>query len=374
MKYRHFPRTGIPVSEISLGAEHLVSVGPKITADVIGAAIEHGMNYVDVVMPQPDLRDWIGAALRGRREKMMVAGHLRCIVENRQTSRTLNVAASVKHIEDLLRRLKTDYVDMLHLYCVDSPEDADACLDEKGLLGVAQRLLKEGKARMLGFSGHVPAVASRLVATGLFDGMMFSINPAMDLMLSDATIDDLHNGTDAFMNKPAGCHSDRLALYRQCEVARTGIIVMKGYYAGFLLKQPGMTPEKCIHYALTRPGVVTMAAGCRSVAEVEAATRYCTATNEERDFAEVIRNTQWNSTGVCMYCNHCQPCPSALDVAAITRLLHRFTEGDARAKAEYAGLTPNGADCTECGACETRCPFGVDSPGNVTRAHRLMGG
>ncbi len=41
------------------------------------------------------------------------------------------------------------------------------------------------------------------------------------------------------------------------EGLETGIVVMKGYGAGMLLKQPGMTPEKAIHYGLTRPGVVT---------------------------------------------------------------------------------------------------------------------
>ncbi len=371
MNYRKFVKPGIPVSEVSLGAEHLVGAGPKTTMDVISAAMDHGMNYMDVFMPGADVRDWIGAALKGRRDKMLVAGHLRSVTENGQDSRTFDVAHAQRHIEDLLRRLNTDYIDMLNLFYVDSDEEADKCLDERGLLGVARRMLESGQARMLGFSCHVPRVASRLIATGLFDGMMFSLNPAMDRMDAETPLEDQFENFGSILEAPQGFSAERFALYRQCEAMGTGIVVMKGYAAGLMLKQ-GMTPVQCIHYALTRPGVVTMAAGCRSVAEVEAAAAYSDATAEERDYTGILASRQWNAQGVCMYCNHCLPCPSHIDIAAVTRLLHRAQEGDTAARAEYQRLSTNGGDCTACGECASRCPFEVDSPGNMASAHEIF--
>ncbi len=375
MLMRTFPRTGIPVSSVGLGAEHLTGAGRQTTIDVVHAAIDHGMNYMDLFMPDAGVRDWIGEALRGRRDKMLVAGHLGSVLAGQQPDRTRDVARSEEHYNDLLRRLNSDYVDLAMFFFVDTMEDADACLDPKGLLGLAERLKREGKARMLGFSCHVPAVASRLVATGLFDAMMFSLNPAFDLMPSDFSIDDLFSDkVGEVASRPAAMNPERLALYRQCEEQKTGIVVMKGYGAGALLKVPGMTPERCLHYALTRPGVVTVAAGCRTVAEVEAAARYADATDEERDYTAVVKTSQWNADGLCMYCNHCLPCPSTIDVAAVTRLLHRWEDGDHSAAAEYAKLTANGGDCIACGDCASRCPFGVDSVGNMARAHLLMAG
>ena len=373
MLMRTFPKTGIEVSAVSLGAEHLAGTDRKTTVDVVHAAMDHGMNYMDVFMPDAPVRDWIGDALQGRREKMLVGGHLCSVMENGQQSRTRDVAQSKAHFEDLLRRLRTDYVDALLFFFVDTMEDADACLDPKGLLGLAERLKREGKARMLGFSCHAPQVASRLVATGVFDMMMFSLNPAFDLMPKDTTIDDLFGEKlGQVTGRPGTIVPERLSLYRQCEAEGVGIVVMKGYGAGALLKRPGMTPERCIHYALTRPGVVTMAAGCRSVAEVEAAARYVTATDEERDYTEFMRQTQWNADGLCMYCNHCLPCPQEIDVAQVTRLLHRHEDGDRNAAAEYAKLTANGGSCIACGECAARCPFAVDSIGNMARAHELL--
>ena len=374
MLYRSFPRTGIPVSAVSLGAEHLLQVDKPTCIDVVSAAIDHGMNYVDLFMSEPWVREWIGEALRGRRDKMMVAGHLGCTQKDGQYFRTRDLDLSRQYFDELLEKLGTDYIDVLMLHFIDDPADEKVSMDHDGFLGLAQRYLKDGKARMLGFSSHVASTASSMVSSGLFDAVMFSVNPAMDLMPPDTSLDDLFG--DKLRERaggPADFNPERLAFYRQCEAVKTGIVVMKGYGAGMLLKQPGMTPEKAIHYALTRPGVVTMAAGCRSVVEVEAAARYCEATDAEKDFTSFVKGSRWNGAGVCMYCNHCLPCPQGIDIAAVTRLLHRHEEGDQSARQDYRRLASSGGDCAACGDCASRCPFGVDSPGNMARAHGLMG-
>lgn len=372
MLYRSFPRNGTKVSAVSLGAEHLLQVDKPTCIDVVSAAIDHGMNYIDLFMSEPWVRDWIGEALRGRRDKMLVAGHLGCTQKDGQYYRTRDLAMCESFMDDLLTRLDTDCIDVLMLHFIDDIEDVNVCLDIDGFLGLAERYLKAGKARMLGFSSHSPIAARALVETGLFDAMMFSINPAMDLLSPDAPMEDAFS-EKAYTVNQVSISPERLALYRRCEALQTGIVVMKGYGAGMLLKQPGVTPEMAIHYALTRPGVVTMAAGCRSVAEVEAAARYCEATDERKDFTSLISRANWNAAGVCMYCNHCLPCPQGIDIAAVTRLLHRHQEGDAGAEAEYSKLAAGFGDCAACGDCASRCPFGVDSAGNMARARELMG-
>ena len=373
MLYRAFPKTGAKVSAVSLGAEHLLQVDKPTCMDVVSAAIDRGMNYMDLFMAEPWIRDWIGEALRGRRNKMMIAGHLGCTQKDGQYFRTRDLSLCETFMLDLLTRLETDHIDVLMMHFMDTMDDVEKCLDERGFLGLARRYLEQGKARMLGFSSHSPVAAKALVSTGLFGAMMFSLNPTMDLMPPDATLDDLFSDKlEKTAASAAEFSKERMALYRQCEAAGTGIVVMKGYGAGRLLQQPGMTPARAIHYALTRPGVVSMAAGCRSVAEVEAAARYCEAADEERDYSAYIKGARWNGSGACMYCNHCLPCPQGVDVAAVTRLLHRHEEGDAGARVQYSKLAANGGDCIACGDCATRCPFGVDSVGNMRRAHELM--
>lgn len=374
MIYRNFPKTNTPVSVVSLGAEHLLQVDRATCIDVVSAAIDHEMNYIDLFMSEDYVRDNIGAALKGRRDKVMIAGHLGNTQKEGQAFRTRELGLCEQYFDELLTRLDTDYIDILMLHNIDELEDAKTCLDPDGFLDLAQKYLKAGKARMLGFSSHSPKVASYLANAGIFDATLFSINPLFDLMPEEATLEEMFDEgrQQETAQHATAAASARTAFYRQCEAQDIGIVVMKAYAAGAMFKQ-GWTPEQCIAYALSRPGVVSVAAGCRSVAEVEAAAAYVNATEAQRDYTLLMQSAHWNAEGLCMYCNHCLPCAAQLDIAAITRLLHRFQEGDHNAREAYRALAHNGGECVACGGCATRCPFNVDAPGNMRLAHELMG-
>jgi predicted aldo/keto reductase-like oxidoreductase len=78
-----------------------------------------------------------------------------------------------------------------------------------------------------------------------------------------------------------------------------------------------------------------------------------------------------------MYCNHCQPCPSRIDVAALTKYLDiaRINEADIPPTAvqHYRALEKHGSDCVACGSCENRCPFSVPVIKNMEKAAALFG-
>lgn len=64
------------VSEISLGCEHLQGKSYDTVKSVIDAALEEGINYLDVFMSEPNVRTNIGRALEGRRDSVMIQGHI----------------------------------------------------------------------------------------------------------------------------------------------------------------------------------------------------------------------------------------------------------------------------------------------------------
>lgn len=373
MQYRTFPKTGIEVSEVSIGAEHILANGKKECIDAIHAAMDVGMNYMDLFMPQEEVRDAIGEALLGRRERMLVAGHLGATLKDGQYKRTRALEPSAHYVEDLMRRLHTDYLDMLMMHYIDEMDDAKTCLDPDSFLKLALSYKESGKARMLGFSSHDIEVSSYLIDSGVFDAVMFSVNPLFDLMPEQLTLDNMKDAqqVQTLWENRQTVDDKRMAFYRKCETEQVGIVVMKGYAAGTLFKQ-GWTPTQCLSYALSRPGVVTVAAGYRTVQEVEAATAYLSATPEERDYAQLLSAPSWQG-GQCMYCNHCLPCPAELDIAQITRLLDRFEEGDASAKEAYRQLEKRADLCIACQSCVTQCPFHIDAPGNMKRAQALLG-
>ena len=76
MEYRTLGRTGLEVSAISLGTEHLLDLPPDHVASVIHAALDHGINYFDLFWAHPEFRDMMGAAFKGHRHRALLAAHL----------------------------------------------------------------------------------------------------------------------------------------------------------------------------------------------------------------------------------------------------------------------------------------------------------
>ena len=77
-----------------------------------------------------------------------------------------------------------------------------------------------------------------------------------------------------------------------------------------------------------------------------------------------------------MYCSHCAPCPKEISVADVTKLLNLAEAQDKMpetVREHYKVLAHHASECIRCGACETRCPFGVAIRENMHRAVEVFG-
>lgn len=382
MRYRKLGRQGVEVGIIGLGAEYLESASRETLTSVLDVAMEAGVNYTDLFMASPDVRDHFGAALAGRRERMIIAGHLGSTMKDGQYFCSRDADHSEQYVDDLLTRLRTDYIDVLMLHFVDEDADFDRVFGEGGLLEIAKRFQKTGKARMLGISSHVAPVSLRAVRSGEIDVLMFPVNPALDTLPGDLKMEAQWDD-DTFgksVNDRAMLASDRQELYHACAAAGVSVVAMKPYYAGrlFVADNPSgmvLTPVQCLAYALDRPGVVAVVPGCRSADEMQAALAYLEADDEARDYSSIHDNPVWKLRGSCTYCNHCLPCPEKIDIGGVTRLSDvAGYQAEDVIIAEYKALPVTAASCTECGVCSERCPFGVDVVANMQRALEVFGG
>jgi predicted aldo/keto reductase-like oxidoreductase len=103
------------------------------------------------------------------------------------------------------------------------------------------------------------------------------------------------------------------------------------------------------------------------------ALSYLTASDEEKDYSSVISSCGLSLKGSRMYCNHCLPCASGIDIAAVTRLADNAVRGAAGLlKGRYEALEHKASECVQCGGCMKRCPFGVDVISNMGRAAKLF--
>ena len=77
-----------------------------------------------------------------------------------------------------------------------------------------------------------------------------------------------------------------------------------------------------------------------------------------------------------MYCGHCAPCPKNIDVAMVTKFLNLCkAQGTVpeTVREHYKVLGHHASECVGCGACEKRCPFGVNVRDNMSAAAKLFG-
>ncbi len=381
MEYRILGRTGIEVSAISLGCEGFMhKTAEEVKAD-FDYAIAHGVNFIDIYSSNPDLRSRIGEALEGRRENFIIQGHLCSTWEDEQYLRTRDPQKTLTAFDDLLTRLRTDYVDIGMIHYVDAEQDFHDVFNGE-IIRIAQRLKAEGKIRFIGMSSHNPIVARMAVETGLVDVILFSINPCYDLLPPSEDVDVLFTN-DSYTGTMQNIDPAREELYALCEREGVAIDVMKVYGGGDLLNQENspfgcaMTPIQAIEYALTRPGVAAVMLGCKTQQELTEALAWCEATPQERDYTAVMtRLDRFSWKGHCMYCSHCAPCTSQIDIASVNKFYNlTVAQGEIpeTVREHYKALVHHASECVECGACETRCPFDVKIVESMRRAAERFG-
>lgn len=378
---RTLGRTGIKVSAIALGCEGFSGKSQEEARGMMNFAIENGVNFIDIYASDPEMRSTIGAALRGRREGFVIQGHVGSVWKNGQYERTRSVADSKAAFQDLLERLETDYIDVGMIHYSDEEADFHRIFDGE-FIEFVKELKAAGKIHAVGLSSHNPVIAKKAVETGLIDVLMFSVNPCYDMQPPDEDVEKLW-ADEVYEKTYRNFNPEREALYELCARRGVAIDVMKAYAGGDLLKADlsmfgkAMTPVQALDYALTRPAVAAVMAGCKTIDEIKQALAWCTATPEEKDYAAVLANVEKCSwSGHCMYCGHCAPCPKAISVADVNKFLNlAVAQGKVpeTVREHYKLLPHHASECIQCGACEKRCPFGVPVREKMKQAAELFG-
>ncbi len=368
MLYRKLGRTNMDVSVIGLGAEHLEKADYDTIKAVVDACLEAGINYCDLFMASPDVRDHFGKALEGKRDKMMFQAHIGATWQNGQYERSRDIKICADFVDDFMTRLRTDYIDVLMLHFIDEMDDLKTVFAPGGIYEYAAQLKAKGIVKAIGMSSHIADVSQAAVETGNIDVLMFPVNPAHDAVNGVTDIDNLFKPeTYAALkdNASQGDGSDKRRLYSACKAHGTAITTMKTYAAGLLLAKDNytgvtLTPAQAIQYALDRPGVASALIGCRDASQVAAALTYLDATEEERDYSFIANTAKWDYRGHCTYCNHCLPCPAGINIGETIRIYDgKVQVSNKSTEAEYAALPAKASECIQCAECEKRCPFDV---------------
>jgi aryl-alcohol dehydrogenase-like predicted oxidoreductase len=171
---RQLGRTDVRVSIIGVGGHHL---GDFQTVDeairLVHEAIDAGINFFDNCWEYYNGRteDWLGRALKGRRDNVFLMTKV-CT-----HGRGSDVA--MKMLEQSLRRLQTDHLDLWQIHAVSFDNDPELAYAPGGVLEAFDQAKKQGKVRFVGFTGHKePATHLKMLQAGYpFDTVQMPLNP-----------------------------------------------------------------------------------------------------------------------------------------------------------------------------------------------------
>ena len=363
MEYRKLPHGEERISVLGLGSSSVGAAGEAEIAATVELALEQGVNFFDLAAADAAPFPVYGRVMAPVRDKVYYQINFGANYQSGTYGWTTDLETIRRSVDWQLSALKTDYIDFGFLHCLDEEGDLRQVV-EGGVLEYIQQLQRQGVVRHIGLSSHTPAVAQKALDLGVIDLMMFSINPGYDY----------HHGDYAI-----GGAEERMALYRRCEAEGVGISVMKAFSGGQLLSDQtspfgrALTEYQCIQYALDKPGVLTVLPGVRNRADLTRLLGFLDAPPEERDYSILGTFTPRDAAGVCVYCNHCQPCPAGLDVGLINKYYDLSRAGDALARSHYATLDRHAGDCVGCGHCDRRCPFHVDQTGRMKEIAAYFG-
>ena len=314
-------RTGLMVSASSFGALPVQRVSMDEAKKLLRMAYDGGINYFDTANAYSDSEEKIGEALSDVRHNIIIS----------TKSGASDKATLLKHIELSLRRMKTDYIDILQLHnpgTLPDPEDPDS------LYGGLLEAQKKGWIRFIGITNHRNQLAWDAVLSGKYDTLQFpfsSISDEKDIALAELARD--HDMGFIAMKGLAG-----------------GLITNARTTFAFMKQHPWVVPI----WGIQRESEL------QEFLELE---KNPPAYDEEmkqliaRDRAELAGN-------FCHGCGYCQPCPVGIPIqnAARMSLLLRRSPYQSWLTDEMNAEMMKIENCLHCGACGSRCPYGLDTP------------
>ena len=247
MIYRNLGTTGVRVSAFGLGGYHAgVPKEENESIRIIRSAIDRGVTFLD------NSCDYQNGEAEIRMGKALKDGYrARVFLMTKYNGRTRAMAA--KQIDESLRRLQVETIDLIQYHETIRMEDPDRFFAEGGALEAVMAARKAGKVRFIGFTGHK--------------------DPAVHLRMLDVAAEHkFHFDTSQMPLNVLDYHFRSFSHQVVPRMVKEGVAVlaMKTMAFGYVLKAGVATPAECLHYALNLPTSVVIG-GCETMEQLDQA-------------------------------------------------------------------------------------------------------
>ena len=321
MKTLVLGKTGLNVTKTAMGCLPVQRCSKEEGVKLLQAAYNGGIRYFDTANAYTDSEEKIGLALADVRKDIVIS----------TKSHAWSREGILSHIENSLKMMKTDYIDLFQFHQVPSVPDPN---DPEGPYAGALEAKERGWIRHIGVTAHRITVAEECIESGLFETLQFPFS----YISSDRDI----------------------ALAEKCKAAGMGYIAMKGLAGGLI------TNVRAAYAFMKQYDNVVPIWGIQKPKELE---EWLRVTEEDPDMDEelaaFIRKERQELSGTfCRSCGYCMPCPMGIEIRNCARMnmLLRRSPWQQYMTDEWKAKMDRIEDCIGCRSCASKCPYQLDTP------------
>ncbi len=321
MKTVRLGRTELYVTKTAFGALPIQRISKADAVALVRRAYDGGINYFDTANMYTDSEEKLGEALHDVRQNV--------VISTKSGGKDKKTVQS--HIENSLRQLRTDYIDLLQFH---NPAELPDPQDPDGPFAAALEAKQKGYVRHIGITNHRLKVARAAIESGNFETLQFPYS---------------------YLSGPQDQE-----LVELCKAHDMGFIAMKGLSGGLL-----SNAAACYAFMREQVNVVPIW-GIQFRRELD---EWLTLTEKDQPMtpelqAVIDRDRKELAGNFCRSCGYCLPCTAGIDIpqAARMAMLLRRSPYKPYMSDEWHAKMHKIEECVHCDACKSRCPYGLDTP------------
>ena len=316
---RYFGKTEMKIKRVGFGGIPIQRISQEDTNKVIDELEKCGVNFIDTARGYTVSEEYLGNALKGRREKFYIA----------TKSMSRDYESMKRDIEISLKNLQTDYIDLYQMHNV-KPAEYDTLFGEDKAYRALLEAKEQGKIKHIGITSHGLETVEKAVESDKFETIQFPYNI-------------VENQADE--------------VFKRAYEKGVGTIVMKPLAGGAI--DDGTLAMK---YLLSREYIDVAIPGMDNPQQVIENTDVLQNYElTEEDNKKIAKIKSELGTNFCRRCEYCLPCPKGINIPQNFLLEGYYNRYNLKdwAVDRYRGLAENerASNCIECGACQKKCPY-----------------